>query len=146
MEVYSAFSLSPVSDTLSSLIDEEGRELCRIAGLVLEKSFRLADGRFLLVTTDDCPFEEGIHITLLRSDGQIDESLARVVPYQPAVVTGISSLADDSLEITISNQERLVVTVDFSGHRAPLQFSKCGFKSDRKLFEPRYLSVSPAQA
>lgn len=60
MEETTRFSLSPFTETESTLLDGNGRALCPILGLVLEKAFALKDGRLLVISTDDCPFEEGI--------------------------------------------------------------------------------------
>lgn len=145
MEQTTRFSLSPLSETESALLNEEGRELCRIPGVVLEKAFVLKDGRFLVVSTDDCPYEEGIHVTLLQPDGTVDERIDRLHAYHAAVLTELLPLSDDTLQITISDQERLRVVVNFHGRRKPFEFSKCGFTSDRKPFQQKYLSVASAR-
>ena len=144
MEETTRLTLSPLSETESALLDENGRELCRIPGLVLEKAFVLIDGRFLVVSTDDCPYEEGIHIVLLRQDGTVNERIDRLHAYHAAVLTEIRAVSEDTLQITISDQERLQVVIDFDGRRKPLEFSKQGFKSDRNPFQQKYLSVVPA--
>jgi len=144
MEETTRFTFSPLSETESALLDDKGAELCRLPGMVLEKAFVLKDGRFLLVSTDDCPYEEGIHVTLLRPDGTIDERIDRLHAYHAAVLTEILPVSNDTLQITISDQERLQLVVDFDGHRKPLEFSNCGFKSDRNLFQHKYLSIAPA--
>ncbi len=143
MEEYSRFSLVPLSETESSLLDSDGQPTSSLAGVVLEKAYLLKDGRFLLISTDDCPYEEGIHITLLRKDGVVDERIDRVAEYHAAVLTDIRDLSQDTIQITISDQENVQVSVDFDGYMNPLGLTKLGFKSDRKPFERRFLKVSP---
>lgn len=144
MEETTRFSLSPLSETESSLQDDQGHTLCRLPGLVLEKAFVLKDGRFLVVTTDDCPYEEGIHVVLVKPDGNVDERIDRLHAYHAAVLTDIRPVSDDTLQITISDEERLQVVVDADGHRKPLSSAAGGFRSDRKPFQTKYLTVAEA--
>lgn len=48
-----------------------------VAGLVLEAAFKTEQGEYLLLTTDDTPFEEGLNIQLL--DAQLDPLDAAVL-------------------------------------------------------------------
>ncbi len=146
MEEVTQLSLSPTSDTESDLLDGLGQRLCRLRGVVLEKAFLLKDGRFLVISTDDCPYEEGIHVALVWSGGAIDEQITRLHAYHGAVLTEVRPVTEHSLQLIISDQEKIVITINFDGFRKPLEFASCGFTSDWKPFQLKFLTVVTADS
>lgn len=64
-----------------------------IPGAVLDAQASLSDGGHLLVTTDDVPYEETLHVVLLDADGRILEE-HRVTRPSPGVVRDVTAEGD----------------------------------------------------
>lgn len=141
MEECLQFSVSPLSDTESAFLDDKGNRIGRLPGIVLEKAFRLADGRFLVITTEDCPFEEGFHISLVDQDGSLLETAHRVIPYAPGIITELEAESDDSIRMVLHDGETLLITVTPDGSRNPAKYIQQRFRSHNGIFGKHYLEV-----
>lgn len=64
-----------------------------VPGTVLEAQLELDDGGFLLLLTEDRPYEETLHIVLLDRDGHELERLALERPYTPGLFSGMEIVA-----------------------------------------------------
>ncbi|MBL8211374.1 MAG: hypothetical protein JNK87_11710 [Bryobacterales bacterium] len=62
-----------------------------VEGVVLETQVLLADGRYLLVLTDDCPFEEQVHVILLDRFLRVRDRYRFGKPYTPGVVESVAA-------------------------------------------------------
>lgn len=141
MEEYAHFSISPLSDTESSLINKQGQRIARIRGIVLEKAFCIDSGRFLVVTTDDCPYEEGFHVSLIDEDGSLLETTHRVIPYTPGIVTAVYAENSDTIKIALHDGETIRITLIPEGTRNPARYIQKGFRSSNGIFGKHYLQV-----
>lgn len=141
MEECPQFSVSALSDTESALLDQDGNCIARLPGIVLEKAFRFDDGRLLVVTTEDCPFEESFHISLIDQDGSLLETAHRVIPYAPGIITALEADSDHSLRMALHNGETLRITVTSDGSRSPAKYIQQRFRSHSGLFGKHYLEV-----
>lgn len=91
-----------------------GREVV-VAGAILEGAFETEAGT-LLVTTDDVPFEEIVHLVLLRR-GAVRDQWDIGFPYTPGTVSGllatrgtlVFSFADQRFRVTASERGRFVL-------------------------------------
>lgn len=82
MEATQLFGIRPLEGSKGDLrLLAEGVEIGRVEGLVLEGQYRCGPG-YLVVTSDDSPFEEGLHFYLFdRSYSPLDDvSLGPDVP------------------------------------------------------------------
>lgn len=64
-----------------------------IPGAVLDAQASLAGGGCVLVTTDDVPYEETLHVVLLDADGRIHEE-RRITRPSPGVVRDVAAEGD----------------------------------------------------
>ncbi|MDV2079853.1 hypothetical protein [Marinobacter xestospongiae] len=142
MEELEGFSVYPVSETETYQRDADGQRVARLPGVVLEKAFRLKDGALLVVTTDDCPFEEGFHISLLRSDGSPLETACRAIPYCPGIIRNLFAISDDAVKMVLHDGEAIVIAVRPEGTRSPLKFIQQRFISNNGIFGRHYLEIS----
>lgn len=145
MEECPHFSIAPLSETHSALLDAYGGCVVQIPGIVLEKAFRLNDGRLLVVTTDNCPFEEGFHISLIDSDGSLLESAHRVIPYHPGVLAKLFSVGEETIKIVFHGGEAIKVTVVSVASRRPAGFLQEQFRSGNGLLGKHYLKITCTQ-
>lgn len=74
------------ADSQKSQLALNGAALPRwLDGLVLEAQFD-NEGETLLCLTDDCPFEEGLHIYLMGPAGTVLDSMRAGAPYSPGIL------------------------------------------------------------
>jgi len=60
-----------------------------VDGVVLEVQVLLEDGRYLLVLTEDCPFEEQVHVILLDRFLRVRDRYRFGKPYTPGIVESV---------------------------------------------------------
>ena len=86
-----------------------------VDGAMLEGAFETAAGT-LLITTDDVPFEETVHLVLL-ADGTVRDQWDIGAPYTPGVVRNLSTngnaaafeFAGERFRVTVNARGRLVL-------------------------------------
>ena len=88
MTEISEYSLEPVpAETPMSHLLRQGRPTgVRLAGSVLEKQFRAPQGD-LLFLTEDCPYEEGLHIYLLGGESAVLDAVELGAAYAPGILS-----------------------------------------------------------
>ncbi|MFL1485783.1 hypothetical protein [Marinobacter sp. LN3S78] len=142
MEECPHFSVTPLSETHSALLDSHGGCVAKLPGIVLEKAFSLNDGRLLVVTTDNCPFEEGFHLSLIDSDGSLLESAHRVIPYHPGILAKLFSVGEETIKIVFHDGEAIKVTVVSVASRRPAGYLQEQFRSGNGLLGKHYLKIT----
>ena len=85
-------------------------------GLVLEAQLAL-DGGFLVLTTDDSPFEEALHLTLLDAHLAVEDERTLSVPYRPGAVTDLRVVSAEAVELSFFGKDRWRVTVHRQARR-----------------------------
>ncbi|MBI1353593.1 MAG: hypothetical protein GC160_04550 [Acidobacteria bacterium] len=68
-----------------------------VEGAVLEAQYETDCGEILLFATDDSPYEEQLHIYLLDSDSQVQESLHIGQAYTPGILKDLRADPGDSV-------------------------------------------------
>ena len=141
MEERSDFSIAPLSDTDSALVDEAGERIAHVPGIVLEKVFRLDSGRLLVVTTEDCPFEEGFHVSLIDVDGSLLETAHRVIPYNPGIITEIKTDSEKTIRLVLHDGETIRISLVPNGTRNPGRYIQERFRSSNGLLGKHYFKI-----
>ncbi|MFE8072592.1 hypothetical protein QQM79_16145 [Marinobacteraceae bacterium S3BR75-40.1] len=141
MEELPRYSISPVTETDSALLDENGKRISRVPGIVLEKAFRLLDGSFLIITSDDCPFEEGFHISLIKADGSLLETTHRAIPYAPGIIKSLQVQSDNTIKMMFHDGEVVFVTVQSKASRSPSKYIQQRFRSANGIFGKHHLAI-----
>lgn len=88
-----------------------------IDGVVLEGGFVTRDGRTVLITSDDTPFEERVHLTALDGNGTRLDRYRIGWPYTPGVVANIRTAKDalsfafagDLFRVTLRSRPSLIL-------------------------------------
>lgn len=82
-----------------------------LPGSLLERQFRLNDGRLLLFATDDTPYEETLRIYLLSTQGNLLDRLEFGAAYVTGVLEDIEVLDDTKVAFEFVHRERCTITV-----------------------------------
>ncbi len=80
-----------------------------LAGAVMEAQFTLPAGGYLLLVTDDCPFEEGLHIYLLNARRELVEQDILGCPYTAAIVENIKVAGDNVVTFSFIGDHQVAV-------------------------------------
>jgi hypothetical protein len=89
------------ADTLPTMMLTEactGRSV-ELLGAVLEAQFRLDEG-YLVLLTEDTPFEEALHVHYLDDALQLRDSLELSAPYTPGLLGNVRITPADELEFS----------------------------------------------
>jgi hypothetical protein len=142
MQAIQTFTVRPVQESKGdSRLFADGDDVGRVEGLVLEGQYRCGPG-FLVVTSDDSPFEEGLHFYLLdRSHGRLDDvSLGRM--YHPGIYRDVVVAPDrDVLEFTFFGGDRWRLSVAAQPTRSWLPRPFSAVTRSRAWTTPRHLDL-----
>lgn len=96
---------------ISALLFEDREVGLNVRGATLEAQFALDTGGYLLLITNNSPYEERMQVYLLGSDFRIAETADLGYAYTSGIVRDIQLTGRDSLEFTFSGgcRFRLVV-------------------------------------
>ena len=86
------------------------------AGTHLDAQYRCSLG-FLLISNEDSPYEEALHITLLSPGLEVLDTLEMSHPYAPGLVRDLRIAGEDSLEFTFFGGDNWRLTVLASPRR-----------------------------
>jgi len=89
-----------------------------VPGLLLEAAYETSDRNRILWLTDDCPFEEGLHILLLDPGGQVLDAIESKTFYTAGLLN-IRSAVRDQIDFTFIERIRYRLSV---GSRPKLRF------------------------
>ncbi|MBV1862355.1 MAG: hypothetical protein KUG77_28300 [Nannocystaceae bacterium] len=88
-----------------------------VDGVVLEAQLQLGSGESVLWSTDDCPFEEVLHITLVSPTGKVLDAVDLGQAMQPGLFQDLKALGDRTAEFGFFPQQR---------HRIEVFDAPCG--------------------
>lgn len=106
-----------------------------VPGLLLEAAYETFDRNRLLWLTDDCPFEEGLHILLLDRSGQVLDAVESKTFYTAGLLH-ILSADRDHIDFTFFDQMRYRLSVGSSPQlrfRLPRGWAYPGFRFLHRL-------------
>lgn len=105
VELIRSFSLKPIDSPLprSELFWEGNQTPLVVDGSSLEAQYRI-DSRYLLLLTENCPYEEGLHIYLLDNAHRVLDGLELSVPYAPGTLKNLRAL-DNALTFSFFGED-----------------------------------------
>lgn len=106
MEQIAFFSLTPTRESHSLLSVTGLGPRASVPGVVLEAQYRLADGSFLVISTDDCPYEECLHLLRLSRDYTIQERVDLGRSYTFGLFSDPKIIHPSCLEFTFYENTR----------------------------------------
>jgi hypothetical protein len=142
MEEIDSFSLGKLSDTDSELILEQSFCNRKVPGVSIEKQYRLDSKYFLILTSDDCPYEECLHITLLDDSTEFVDLLDIGFQYGPGVLDNIVPISDDTLEFDFYSGVTYRLSIDTSGTRFNFVSSLPEVSYHHSILRKRFLRMA----
>ena len=110
-----------------------------IDGSTIEASIKIAD-KVLIFATEDCPFEEALHITLVTSKGEVQDEVAIAADYSTGCFTLISH---DEHTATFSFFEGLIYQVSIFQTPKLVLFNRARYVTrKRRLLTKSHLRFS----
>lgn len=138
------FSLKPQKTDLprAELLFQNRETGIVIDGIVLEKQFSF-ENKYLLFLTEDCPFEEGLHIYLLDHELQILDGVELGGAYASAILNDVKIENNSIVSFAFFGQDRWRLQVASNAFRqlnismlSPIKYkrglySRCWLKLER---------------
>lgn len=87
-----------------------------LPGAVLERQFRVSDGRYLIFLTDDTPYEETLRIYLLSDSFRVLDGLEFGSAYVTGHLDDVVATDPDTIEFSFVHKARCRVTIKAAGH------------------------------
>ncbi|THB68762.1 MAG: hypothetical protein D6B27_01960 [Gammaproteobacteria bacterium] len=109
-----------------------------IEGKIPENSFITENSNFLIFTTENCPCEETLHITLLNKNLQIIDQIDIYKPYTPGVFEIISNNCNS---VTFSFFPEVVLKLRIKTNGKRFMNSGLYSESKKRLWQKRYLII-----
>ncbi len=110
MDRISAFTTKKIDDTSSMLIFDS-REISVINGEVIEAQFKTENGQYLLIASDNCPYEEGINIYLLSSDKDVLDHVTIAQNYTSGQFEGLEIMDDSTIKFSFIREEKFKLNI-----------------------------------
>lgn len=112
MERIDQVGLESVSDTHSTISLMKTSLQWAVPGIVLEDQFRLNEAEFLVITSDDCPFEESLHILLINKNMSEYERVDIELDNTPGIFKDCIISRDDSVQFKFIADNTYRIDVD----------------------------------
>lgn len=90
-----------------------------VPGSVLEAQLELQNGWVLILTTENSPYDEALHVTLLDKDFDVLDRVELSQDMTPGIVTDIKILDGERLQFMFNRADPYVLGVDISGFLLP---------------------------
>ena len=106
MQLIDFFTLAPIEGELpkAQLLWRGEPSVLVLDGVHLEHQSRIAD-KYLLFVTEDCPFEEGLHIYLIDDNKQVLDALEIGAPYAPGVLKNVQSMGGSAMSFSFFGED-----------------------------------------
>lgn len=110
MQTVLKFHTEPIAGGERSwLLSDDGLRVA-VDGVSLEAQFQCSSG-YLVITSDDIPYEEGLHFYLLGGGGEVLDELSLGQINHSGILRNVVPHADDRLEFSFFGSERWHLTV-----------------------------------
>ena len=114
---------------------------CGLAGLYLDAQYRCSLG-FLLLSNEDTPYEESLHITLLSPDFDVLDTLEISYSYASGTVRNLKVAGENSLEFSFFGGDKWRLTILESPQRWSVNQLTSGVTHRwKRLFWKGYLNL-----
>jgi|GEM_PF-3169674 len=123
------FELTETSPQKSKLRLSGAEKTINIPGSVLEAQMELENGWYLILTTENSPYDEALHITLLDQRLEILDQVEISQDMTPGIVKDIQIVDAVNMQFNFNRINPYVLEVDRNGFMLPAQseFAKRDF-------------------
>lgn len=109
------FELTEVSPQKSKLILSGSENTVDVPGSVLEAQMELQNDRYLILTTENSPYDEALYITLLGPRLEILDQIELSQDMTPGIVKDVEIIDAERMRFNFNRLEPYIVEVDRSG-------------------------------
>ncbi len=102
------FALRPNDSAATTVADLllDGRAIGLVQGRTLERQFWLKSmGVYVLLVSDDIPYEETLHVYLLDENAHVLEQRSIGAPYTPGILTDLVVLSEGKVTFSFHGRE-----------------------------------------
>ncbi|WP_087024657.1 hypothetical protein [Thaumasiovibrio subtropicus] len=110
MQQIDSYLIDDRNDELKVTVQPE-QTIYSVAGRTLEAVFDVGSQGTLFLTTENCPFEETLYISLFDKDGHMRDSVTLFRAYTAGIVQSLQPLSDGSLLFTFWDKTELQLLV-----------------------------------
>lgn len=111
-----------------------------VPGSVLEAQLELQNGWVLILTTENSPYDEALHLTLLDKNFDVLDQVELSEDMTPGIVKDIKIMDGEHLQFMFNRAEPYVWGVDVKGFLLP-KGSGCLKRDFAKKFRKKYLYI-----
>jgi hypothetical protein len=113
-----------------------------VRGIRLEAQYEVS-GRFLLMLTEDCPYEESLHIYLLDAENSLLDEIRMGQPYTAGILTDLDATTKDTLEFAFFGNDRWKLKVLQKPQRMPLNLNSPQIETPwSRLLSKRFMELT----
>ncbi|HVK53737.1 MAG TPA: hypothetical protein VM532_01790 [Burkholderiales bacterium] len=131
MQSVDFFTLAPIEGELpqAKLLWRSESTGLVLDGVNLEHQVRIED-KYLLFLTENCPFEEGLHIYLIDDSRRVLDAVEIGAPYAPGVLKNVQQIGGAAMSFSFFGEDlwRLEVrdkpALTFSRPLSPVKFKR----------------------
>ncbi|BEU04562.1 hypothetical protein OAG1_33620 [Agarivorans sp. OAG1] len=91
---------------------EDARPQLLLPGVLVEKGFKLANCDSLWLTSNDCPYEETLFVSLVNSQGCIVDKLEIYKPYTPGILSEVVVVSGSRIQFKFWSEKRHQLLID----------------------------------
>lgn len=118
MEPTGALTIIPQDNGQSILSAQDAEHTFTVPGIILEDQYRLHDDQYLLVTSDDCPYEECLHLLLIDFPNATFEQIDIGQVNTPGIYKDANLVDDRTLAFSFMGDNRFSATVATAPRRS----------------------------
>ena len=89
-------------------------------GSVLEAQMELQNGWYLILTTEDSPYDEALHATLLDQRFEVLDQVEVSQDMTPGIIKDLKSIGDWALQFSFNRDKPYVLEINPAGYIVPL--------------------------
>lgn len=135
------FELTETSPQKSKLRLSGAEKTINIPGSVLEAQMELENGWYLILTTENSPYDEALHITLLDQYLEILDQVELSQDVTPGIVKDIQIIDAEHMQFNFNRINPYVLEIDKNGFIFPVQ-SECAKRDFIKKLGRKYMRVN----
>lgn len=141
LEIKALFDLVETGPEKSLIKLSGSNKTVEVPGSVLEAQLEMQNGWMLIFTTENSPYDEALHVTLLDKNLEILDQVELSEDMTPGIVSGIKIIDSDHLQFMFNRSGPYNVEVDISGFLFP-NSSEYAKRDFTKKFGKKYLYIN----
>lgn len=134
------FELIDVNDQKSNLKILRLNKTLSCTGSVLEAQMELQNGWYLILTTENSPYDEALHVTLLDRQFEVLDQVELSQDMTPGIVKELQVIGDWQVQFLFNRTDPYVLEVKPNGFMIPSSHNSAK-RPVRRIFGRKYLQI-----